>query len=284
MFRFAQHDNYGRLFLFLIRKTLRPGRLRGSHQRGEPRNRPGRNQKSIPDQCKGSIVILRRSEDRRRICIKVYIDRFLTALRLSFSSLLGIVRKRSLHSLRSSIRSAQNDKGLEIRGAACGARPATAGCLRAFAGQGCGPHGSKEPHDATTFVQKPLFSTFRRIPFSDCYTTPAAGYRYRDTGVLTGVGTHGEWWSSSPWSADHHHASHLAGVSGLVCPVDTNGTRAFGFSVRCVQASAGCRSGIGPRCRTAPTFRGRSRQQPTKEGEKRLYGRRRFRKSSFWKS
>lgn len=29
---------------------------------------------------------------------------------------------------------------------------------------------------------------------------------------------------------------------------------------------------------------GRSRQQPTKEGEKRLYGRRRFRKSSFWRS
>ncbi len=28
MFRFAQHDNYGRLFLFLIRKTLRPGPAR----------------------------------------------------------------------------------------------------------------------------------------------------------------------------------------------------------------------------------------------------------------
>ncbi len=47
-------------------------------------------------QCKDSIVILRRSEDRRRICIKVCVDRFLTALRLSFSSLRGIVRPRPL--------------------------------------------------------------------------------------------------------------------------------------------------------------------------------------------
>jgi len=49
-----------------------------------------------------------------------------------------------------------------ISDAACGAR------LRASAGQGCGPHGSKEPHDATTFVQKPLFRTLRCIPHSDC--------------------------------------------------------------------------------------------------------------------
>ena len=41
---------------------------------------------------------------------QVYLDRFLTALRLSFSSLRGIVRKRSLRSLRSSIHFVQNDK------------------------------------------------------------------------------------------------------------------------------------------------------------------------------
>ncbi len=124
----------------------------GSHRRCDPRSRPGRDQKSIPDQCKGSIVILRSiatknlyKSIRRQIldCTAFVVrffaksrsnrhversetsatlpkidscpKRFLTALRLSFSSLRGIVRKRSLHSLRSSIRSAQNDKGLEIR-------------------------------------------------------------------------------------------------------------------------------------------------------------------------
>ena len=53
-------------------------------------------------------------------------------------------------------------RDVAVSGAACGAR------LRASAGGGCGPHGSKEPHDATTFVQKPLFRTLRCIPHSDC--------------------------------------------------------------------------------------------------------------------
>ncbi len=71
-------------------------------------------------QCKDSIVILRRSEDRRRIC--------------------NLSPNRSFAY-------AQDDKvGLSRWGGRSrGACPATAGCLRASAGQGCGPHGSKEP-------------------------------------------------------------------------------------------------------------------------------------------
>ena len=45
-------------------------------------------------------------------------------------------------------------KGLDS-GAACGARLATAGCLRASAGQGCGPHGSKEPRYTGNCSKKP---------------------------------------------------------------------------------------------------------------------------------
>ncbi len=147
---------------------------------------------------------------------------------MSFSSLLGIVRKRPLHSLRSSIRFVQNDKGLDIRGAACGAR------LRASAGQGCGPHGSKEPHDATTFVQKPLFRTLRCIPHSDCFTTPAAGFRFRETGDLASVGTVLACWSASSNAVGSGNAGDLWCHAGDVKPLDVSG-RAYGFSVRCVQ-------------------------------------------------
>ncbi len=78
----------------------------------------------------------------------------------------------------------------------------------------------------------------RRIPFSDCFTTPAAGYRHRETGVLAEVGSLGECWSSSTYASDAANASHLALASSKTCPVDTNGAHAYGFSVRCVQASA----------------------------------------------
>ncbi len=125
-------------------------------------------------------------------------------------------------------------KGLDSD-AACGARPATAGCLWASAGQGCGPHGSKEPkNDATTFVQKPLFRTLRRIPFSDCFTTPAAGYRFRETGALANTGTLGAAWSSSPSAAENTGASDLWCHAAGVKPLDSSG-RAHGFPVRCVQ-------------------------------------------------
>ena len=52
-------------------------------------------------------------------------------------------------------------KGLDSD-AACGAR------LRASAGQGCGPHGSKEPNDAMAIVAKTIVRILRRIPHSDC--------------------------------------------------------------------------------------------------------------------
>ncbi len=80
---------------------------------------------------------------------------FLLLARKSPSAAFGSQGKRFFTSFRMT-------KGLDS-GAACGAR------LRACAGQGCGPNGSKEPkNDATTFVQKPLFRTLRRIPLSDC--------------------------------------------------------------------------------------------------------------------
>ncbi len=190
-------------------------------------------------QCKDSIVILRRSEDRRRICIKVYVDRFLTALRLSFSSLLGIVRLRTMHSLRSSIRFAQNDKvglsgwdGRSLRG--------TPGDSRMFADlrrPRLRPARLKEPHNASTFVAKTIVPHSPPHSFKRLLLAPAAGYRHRETGVLAEVGSFGEYWSSSTYASDVANASHLALASSKTCPVDTNGAHAYGFSVRCVQAS-----------------------------------------------
>ena len=87
-----------------------------------------------------------------------------------------------------------------------------------------------------------LFVPSLRYSFERLLLAPAAGYRNREDGILTVVGTYGEWWSSSAWSDEVHHASHLAGTSEKVCPHDSNGARAYAFSVRCVQASADCRS------------------------------------------
>ena len=135
-------------------------------------------------QCKDSIVILRRSEDRRRICIKVYVDRFLTALRLSFSSLLGIVRKRFLRSLRSSIHFAQNDKvGLSRwddrsrsgRTICCRRRSALR-AVRAAASRsggpqacpaGCARHSVRG--DCINIRSKTIVRIRRRIHPSDCF-------------------------------------------------------------------------------------------------------------------
>ncbi len=111
-------------------------------------------------QCKDSIVILRRSEDRRRIC-NLSPNRFLTALRLSFSSLLGIVRKRSLRSLRSSIRSAQDDKV----------------SLSGIRSQPAGPARLGEPNDTPAIVTKTIVPhppphSFERLLISACCGLP----------------------------------------------------------------------------------------------------------------
>jgi len=56
--------------LFLIRKTLRPGPARAFS--ATPAAGPGEHTNEFPirnDSMQDSIVILRRSEDRRRICI-----------------------------------------------------------------------------------------------------------------------------------------------------------------------------------------------------------------------
>ncbi len=94
----------------------------------------------------------------------LYCYRFLTALRLSFSSLRSRGRLRPLRSLRSSIRFAQNDKvslsGIRAQpaGHACGPPPAKAAARTA--------QNSRPTHRHS--LQKPLFRILRCIPFSDC--------------------------------------------------------------------------------------------------------------------
>ncbi len=66
--------------------------------------------------------------------------------------------------------------------------------------------------------------------------SPAAGYRHRESGALTNVGTEGDWWSSSSYAAGNVNAGFLNIRSGNVNPLN-NTNRANGLSVRCVQAS-----------------------------------------------
>lgn len=63
---------------------------------------------------------------------------------------------------------------------------------------------------------------------------PAAGYRYRESGALAGVGTRGLYWSSSSSAAGNVNGGCLSFTSGYVYPL-CHYSRAFGFSVRCVR-------------------------------------------------
>ena len=63
---------------------------------------------------------------------------------------------------------------------------------------------------------------------------PAAGYRSGASGAMTIVGTGGDYWSSSSYAAGSIHAGRLNFYAGRVYPLGT-GSRAFAFSVRCVQ-------------------------------------------------
>ena len=60
---------------------------------------------------------------------------------------------------------------------------------------------------------------------------PASGYRNRDDGSLSSVGSSGVYWSAVPYSASY--GCFLGFVSGFVNPLD-NSSRAFGFAVRAV--------------------------------------------------
>ncbi len=238
-------------------QPLRPGPARA--ESATPAAGPGEHLNEFPNgndsmqrqHCHSEEVI-----GRRRIC-NLAQNRFLTALRLSFSSLLGIIRKRSLLSLRSSIHFVQNDKGLGIRTQPRG----TPGDSRMFAGlRGARlrPARLKRAEERRNVNRsKPLFRILRCIPFSDCSFTPAAGYRVSATGALGGIGVSGSWWSSSPFSASVCVASALWLYPSEVRPTDS-GTLAFrsvAVSVRCVQASAGsCRRGAG--APDAPEFPG----------------------------
>jgi hypothetical protein len=67
---------------------------------------------------------------------------------------------------------------------------------------------------------------------------PAAGNRNRSSGSLDYVGTLGSYWSASPYSSTSYYASLLNFYSGYV-NVYYDNYRAYGFSVRCSQASTG---------------------------------------------
>jgi len=81
-------------------------------------------------------------------------------------------------------------------------------------------------------------TVLRGMLTSDCFPAPAAGYRHYGTGAYTPDG-YGDYWSSSPTLSGDHGAGYLAFNSGNVKPLNSN-QRACGFTVRCVQASAGC--------------------------------------------
>ena len=63
---------------------------------------------------------------------------------------------------------------------------------------------------------------------------PAAGLRYSNSGELANSSSFGYYWSSSPSYGGYYGAGHLYFYSGRVSPL-SNGSRASGFSVRCVR-------------------------------------------------
>ena len=67
---------------------------------------------------------------------------------------------------------------------------------------------------------------------------PASGFRNNTTGALGGIGDEGTAWSSSSYASGNYNAGRLLFKASLVNPLN-NINRAYGFSVRCVQASAG---------------------------------------------
>ncbi|WP_290099092.1 hypothetical protein [uncultured Alistipes sp.] len=75
---------------------------------------------------------------------------------------------------------------------------------------------------------------FSVIHSSDCWHTPAAGYRFETTGALTHVGEWGLCWSSSSYAAGQLGSGYLYLNADNVNPLN-HGRRASTLSVRCVQ-------------------------------------------------
>lgn len=63
---------------------------------------------------------------------------------------------------------------------------------------------------------------------------PAAGLRSNNSGELANASSSGYYWSSSPYYGGNNSAGGLYFGSGHVVPL-SNGSRAYGFSVRCVR-------------------------------------------------
>ncbi len=144
--------------------------------------------------------------------------RCLTALRLSFSSLLSRVRKWTLRSLRSSIRFAQQDVAASM--------PQTT----AFAGQ-----ERNQTLEEGLILHSELFCSSPPHSFQRLLFAPAAGVRKRETGVLSSVGTEGDGWSSSSFGGAYpHNAGYLQLVANRVYP-QNNASRSYALTVRCVQ-------------------------------------------------
>ncbi len=75
------------------------------------------------------------------------------------------------------------------------------------------------------------------IHSSDCYRAPAAGTRHNATGDLDSVGKGGLFFVSSTYTAGHYGGGCLHFGAESVFPLGSP-ARAYGFPVRCVQASA----------------------------------------------
>ncbi len=88
--------------------------------------------------------------------------------------------------------------------------------------------------DASTFAAKTIVPTLRRIHSSDCFTTPASGYRHNASGALTAVGDGGWWWSSSSFAAGLPNAGDIGFRTTNVNPLNSD-NRSNALSVRCVQ-------------------------------------------------
>ena len=84
-------------------------------------------------------------------------------------------------------------------------------------------------------TQRGYFFYYTATPFQTGETDfyPASGYRNRPSGALANVGSYGFSWSSSPTQSSSY-AGHLYFNASLVYP-QSNGSRAFGFPVRCVR-------------------------------------------------
>ena len=109
--------------------------------------------------------------------------------------------------------------------------------MRAAASRSGGPQAC--PAGCARHILKPLFRILRCIPPSDCFTAPATGYRRESSGGLTSIGSSGNYHASSPRFSGSPYACYFSfGASSVQTLNGGSGSRAFGLSVRCVQASA----------------------------------------------